>query len=152
MGNYVLQSALRRIDAFTPGSTLPRLFESIFLCAPDINDSVFEKGAPMVKLNELCHHISIYHNRGDAALHVSDYTKGNPERLGTAGAARPSLLHNKVHQIDCSPIVTGLVEHSYYLWGPVCSDIHQTINGEAFESTSRHRFRHELFSNIWFMK
>ena len=33
-------------------------------------------------------------------MYISDYTKGNPERLGCSGAARPGQLHTKVNQVD----------------------------------------------------
>lgn len=151
MGNYLLQTALERMDQFTPGNALPRLFEHIFLCAPDVDDSVLEPGQPMGRIHELARSVSVYHNRGDVAMVVSDYTKGNPERLGSGGAARPALLHNKVQQIDCTPIVRGLVEHSYYLSGHVNADIRQGIDGLSHGDISRRRARDSNFANIWTM-
>ena len=102
-------------------------------------------------MHELARSVSIYHNRGDAALVVSDYTKGNPERLGGAGTARPRLLHNKVHQIDCTPIVEGLVEHSYYLTGSINADIRQSIDGVAHSDSSRRRASIGDSANQWVM-
>ena len=152
MGNYVLQNALQRMTQFAAGPVLPRMFEHIFLCAPDVPDTAFEDGQGLCRLHELSRHVSVYHNRGDLAMYVSDYTKGNPERLGTAGAARPNLIHNKVHQVDCSPLVRGLVEHSYYLWGPVNSDIGFSIDGVAFDdAVNRRRQRHTSLANVWVM-
>ena len=81
----------------------------------------------------------MYHNRGDVALVVSDFTKGNPDRLGSNGPARPNLVHNKVHKIDCTPIVSGLVEHSYYLVGTVNPDIRMSIDGVAHDDQKRRR-------------
>jgi len=151
MGNYVLQNALERMNDFTPGTALPRIFEHIFLCAPDVDDNVLESGEPMGSLHELTRSVSTYFNRGDAALSVSDYTKGNPDRLGTAGASRPALLHNKVHQIDCSPIVQGLVEHGYYLVGAVNADIRQSIDGLAPDDAQRKRKRSSTSERVWLM-
>ena len=123
------------------------------MCAPDVDDDVLESGKPMKRLHELCRYASIYHNKGDVAMYISDYTKGNPERLGTTGAAHPSLLHNKVHQVNCSALVEGLVEHSYYLWGPVNTDIRLSMDGLAFEDTSKRiRERDRNFNNVWTMK
>jgi esterase/lipase superfamily enzyme len=141
MGNYVLQNALERMRQFTPGHSLPRLFDHIFLCAPDVDASVFERDQPMVDLHELARTVSIYHNSADMALHVSDYTKGNPDRLGSNGAVRAGALPDKVEQIDCSTIVKGFVEHSYYLDGRVADDILRSIDGVAADDGSRTRVR-----------
>jgi hypothetical protein len=85
-------------------------------------------------------------------MYVSDYTKGNPERLGHNGAARPTQVHNKVHQVDCSPIVSGLVEHSYYQDGRVNEDIRLSIASQPFESPRRSRVRDADLPNVWRMK
>ena len=151
MGNWVLQNALARIAQFTTGPALPRLFEHIFLCAPDVDDNVLEPEQPMDRLHELARSVTVYHNRGDLAMHVSDYTKGNPDRLGMLGAAHPNLLHNKVHQVDCSPIVGGVVEHSYYMSGVVNGDILLSIDGEPQDAASRRRRRSPTQANVWVM-
>jgi esterase/lipase superfamily enzyme len=152
MGNYLLQNALQRCDAFTPGNALPRLFEHIFLCAPDVDDTVLEEGQPLGRLHELARSVSVYHNRGDVALVVSDYTKGNPDRLGSNGPARPTLVHNKVHQVDCTSIVKGLVEHSYYLVGNINADIRMSIDGMPHDAPGRHRNRVGVLGNQWDMR
>jgi esterase/lipase superfamily enzyme len=139
MGNYVLQHALVRMRQFTPGPALPRLFEYVFLCAPDVDGSVLEPGQPMGDLHQLARTVSIYHNTGDVALRVSDYTKGNPERLGSYGAARSAVLPDKIEQVDCSRIVGGIVEHSYYLDGRVADDILFSIDGIGFDDERRSR-------------
>ncbi len=141
MGNYLLQAALERMRAFTPGVSLPRLFEHVFLCAPDVDSSVLEPGQAMGDLHELARTVSVYHNTGDVALHVSDFTKGNPDRLGSQGAARAALLPDKVEQIDCSAIVGGFVEHSYYLDGRVADDILRSIDCVPAEHGTRTRVR-----------
>ncbi len=139
MGNYVLQNALPRIADFTPGHSMPRLFEHIFLCAADIDDTVFEPGQPMEKLPHLARHVNVYYNRGDVAMYVSDYTKGHPERLGTNGAARPLLLHHKIIQVNCSRIVNGPIEHDYFMNGKVNDDIRYSIYGVADDGEQRKR-------------
>jgi esterase/lipase superfamily enzyme len=149
MGNFVLQNALTRIAEFTPGTALPRLFEHIFMCAPDVDDDVLEPGHPMGSVHELGRWVSVYHNRADVALVISDHTKGNPERLGAGGAARPTMLHTKIHQVDCSNIVSGLVEHSYYLSGHVRDDIRQSVDGLAMADPNRHRKRDADLPNVW---
>ncbi len=152
MGNYLLQNAVERCDAFTPGNALPRLFEHIFLCAPDVDDTVLEKGQPLEQLHELARSVSVYHNRGDVALVISDFTKGNPDRLGSNGPARPAVVHNKIHQVDCTPIVKGRVEHSYYLVGHVNADIRMSIDGIQHDDPRRRRNRVGLMGNQWEMR
>ena len=152
MGNYVLQNTIKRIAQFTSGSALPRLFEHIFLCAPDVDDDVLESSKPMDRIHELARNVTVYHNKGDVAMYISDYTKSNPERLGCNGASRPFLLHNKVHQVNCTPIIKGLTEHSYYLCGNVSRDIRLSIDGKEFDDDARLRKRDSDMPNVWTMK
>lgn len=152
MGNFLLQNALARIADFTPGQVLPRLFEHIFLCAPDVDDTVLEDDQPLARVDQLARQVTIYHNRGDQAMVVSDYTKGQPERLGGTGAAHPALLHNKVHQVDCTPVAQGLIEHSYYQAGNVNADIRASIDGWAQDDPRRLRSRSSSLDNVWAMR
>lgn len=152
MGNFLLQSALARTFDFTPGNTLPRLFEHVFLCAPDVDDKALEPGEPLERVDQIARNVTIYHNRGDKAMVISDYTKGNPERLGGSGAAHPALLHNKVHQVDCTPVVHGFIEHSYYLTGNVSADIRAGIDGWEQDDPRRNRERNATLNNVWVMK
>jgi esterase/lipase superfamily enzyme len=151
MGNFLLQNALARLWDFTPGSALPRLFEHVFLCAADVDDTVLETGQPLGLIDQIARNVTVYHNREDKALVISDYTKGNPERLGSGGAAHPALLHNKIHQVDCTPVVHGIVEHSYYLCGNVNADIRASIDGWSQDESRRNRQRHATLSNVWTM-
>lgn len=154
MGNYLLQHTLRRIDDFTPGNALPRLFEQVFLCAPDVDDTALEDPAKLGRLHELARQVTVYHNKGDKALVISDYTKGNPDRLGSAGAARPVALHQKIQQLDCSLVVHGLTkhglsEHSYYLIGDINLDLRHSMDGLSPADPQRRRQRHPLYANVW---
>lgn len=137
MGNFVLQHALARVWDHSPGSALPRLFDHVFLCAADVDDDVLEPGQPMQRLHQLTNRVWIYHNAHDTALRVSDYTKGNPDRLGQRGAARPHQLHQKVAQVDCSALVTGLTQHSYYTNGRIARDIRLALQGVPPEHPAR---------------
>jgi len=151
MGNYVLQSAVARLTDNTTGRTLPRIFDQVFMCAPDVDEDVLQSGGALDNLHELCNSVSVYHNRGDLAMHISDYSKGNPDRLGHNGTSVPGMVHHKVHQVDCSPIVSGLVEHSYYQWGPVNTDVRQSIDGVAHEHDVRRRVKRGIHDNTWVM-
>lgn len=151
MGNYVLQNALARVADFTPGKVLPRIFEHVFLCAPDVDDNVLEEGQPLGNLDQLTRHVTVYFNREDKAMVVSDYTKGNPDRLGGVGAAHPALLHNKISQVDCTPVVHGLSGHSYYLTGSINADIRASIDGCPQDDVQRLRRRNATIENLWVM-
>ncbi len=150
MGNFVLQNALARIAEFSPGPVLPKLFEQVFLCAPDVDADVLESGKALGRLHELASTVTTYHNRGDVAMHVSDFTKSNPARLGRDGSARPQLLPKSVHEVDCSPVVGGVVEHSYYLDGWVADDIVLSIDGFGLDAPGRRRRRRA--ANGWVLE
>lgn len=151
MGNFVLQNAVTsKLEGYTRGSSLTRMFKNIFLCAPDVADDVLEPGKPLARLHEMTTHATVYYNNGDTAMYISKYTKHQAERLGHIGNARPAVIHNKVQQVDCSPIVHGLVEHSYYLWATVNKDIWQSINNVSFDDSTRNR-RRRAQSREWEM-
>jgi len=153
MGNFALQNALPRIADFSGGRAMPRIFEHIFMCAPDVDADCFEDGKPLARLPELCRNVTVYYNRQDKAMYVSDYTKGNPERLGCDGASRPALLNSKINIVDCTPVVKGedLTEHSYYLVGHVNDDIRLSTDGIEFDDQRRRRKKKGDWPNLWEM-
>lgn len=129
MGNYVLQNALKRTLEFSTLGRPPRIFDQIFLCAPDVADDVFEPCQPFCELPGMAENVAVYYNKGDLAMPVSDHTKGNTDRLGWRGPRRPSSLDGRVHSVDCSEVVGGLLEHGYYQSGLVNRDISQSLMG-----------------------
>ncbi len=149
MGNYVLQNTLKKMIKNSPVASLPRIFQHIFMCAPDVDDEVLSKGESMGRLHEICGNITVYFNEGDLAMYASDYTKGNDDRLGHKGNAYPSTVHNKVQQVDCSLIVEGLAEHSYYLWATVNDDIRFSIENKPFSYDKRGRVQNRSVPNSW---
>lgn len=154
MGNYALQHTLPRIADYAGGRALPRVFEHIFMCSPDVDADCFEDGKALARLPEICRNVTIYYNRQDKAMYVSDYTKGNPERLGCDGPSRPALVNCKVNTVDCTPIVNGqgMVEHSYYLNGLVNDDIRLSTDDVPFDDPIRHREKKDSWPNLWVMK
>jgi len=152
MGNYLLENALARLYDFSPGNALPRLFEHVFLCAPDLDDDALEDGKPLGRIDQVARNVTLYHNRNDKAMYISDYTKGNPERLGHNGAAHPAQLHNKIHQVDCTPAVSDITGHSYYLTGNINGDIRQSIDGLDQEDQRRMRARTGNLDHLWTFK
>lgn len=152
MGNYVLQNALTLANN-TSTSALPALFEHIFFCSADIDDTVLEPDQAMGILHQLSSSLSIYYNREDKALWFSDKLKGNPDRLGTNGAARSAAVHKKIHQIDCTSIIQeGIVsnEHSYYMYGKTNRDIRLSIASiNHYDLEKRERGQIGNFTNEW---
>tara|TARA_B100000809_G_scaffold228675_1_gene241835 strand:+ start:109 stop:1251 length:1143 start_codon:yes stop_codon:yes gene_type:complete len=142
MGNYVLENGLKnKLIGYTKGSVLPRIFKNVFLCAPDVKDDALESGNGLSRLHEMASNVTIYYNDGDLGMEISKYTKSLSEKLGHTGNAHPALVHNKVQQVDCSRIVHGIVEHSYYLWATVNQDIAQSISGMEPDHKKRERKR-----------
>lgn len=147
MGNYVLQHAVNALHELNNQKNLPQLFQHIFMCAPDVDDNIFELDQPMANLHRLARQVTVYYNNGDLAMCISDYTKGNIDRLGHNGPARPLQLHNKINQLNCSNIVCGITEHSYYLWATVNEDIRQSI--DDCDNNDSTRKRSHQSAQIW---
>lgn len=72
----------------------------------------------------------------------------DPHRAPTT----PPPLHNKIHQIDCTPIVEGFVEHSYYRTGNISADIRASVDGWEQDDARRLRVRNATLNNVWAMK
>lgn len=146
MGNFVLQHSLKKMIDLEAGA-LPRIFDYIFMCAPDVDSDVFNKD--MKRLPELTRRISIYCNEEDMAMTMSDMTKGNPDRLGHEGVDSLDGLSNKIHQINCTEVVgKGLIEHNYYLNGLVNKDIRLSLLGFSACHTARNR-KGKKQTNSW---
>jgi len=127
MGNFVLENTLWHLRKNVPGR-LPRIFGELVLASADVDDDAFETENKFGRLTELARRINVYFNRGDEALAISDATKGNPDRLGEGGPKHPLDVPSGVVNLDCSEIVGGLVEHSYYL-DEAFRDVSQVLSG-----------------------
>ena len=130
MGNFLLESAMRRLAEMT-GGRFPRVFGEVILAAADVDDDAFEHDHLFRRLPEIGRRVSVYFNRNDVALRVSDSTKGNPDRLGNRGPKHPLDVPGGVVLVDCSEVAAGLVGHSYYLDSPVRQDIVRVLSGDV---------------------
>jgi esterase/lipase superfamily enzyme len=131
MGNYVLRHTVQEYIAQSPGRPA-RLFDQVFMMAADEDDDSFEHEFKLKPLPRLAKRVNVYFNNEDRAMAVSDKTKGNPDRLGDDGPRVPRGIPGKVTLIDCTSVVTGLVEHSYFLDTPaVVADMRQVLRGIA---------------------
>lgn len=145
MGNYVLQHSLKAM--VSQKTVLPVVFDTIFMCAPDVDHNVFEY--EMKRLPEITRRISIYYNEEDKAMWLSDNTKFNPDRLGDEGVNTFDGLSRKIHQIDCTEVVTETTaEHSYYLNGLINKDIRLSLFGFPANSNKRNR-QGQKQTNAW---
>ena len=118
MGNYVLRHALQQARKIANGAPLARLFDNLILTAADEDADAFELEHKFGRLPELAQRITVYFNNGDLALRVSDVTKGNPDRLGHDGPARPHQIPAKVVIVDVSDVVHQAIGHSYHITCP----------------------------------
>lgn len=144
MGNYVLRHALQQANKIVDGNSLSRLFDNIILTAADEDSDAFQHDHKLARLPDLAQRISVYFNNGDLALKVSDYAKGNPDRLGHDGPNKPHELPAKVVLIDVSGVEFGVLPenfHSYHITNPkVVNDMLAILRGESSESDKLLRY------------
>ena len=134
MGNYVLRHTLQEFIKQSAGRPV-RLFDQIFMMAADEDNDAFEHDYKLKPLPRLAKRVNVYFNNQDRAMAVSDKTKGNPERLGDDGPRVPRSIPGKISLIDVTPVVSGLVEHSYYLDTPrVVADMREVLSGKASDA------------------
>jgi esterase/lipase superfamily enzyme len=108
--------------------------------APDEDDDTFEHDHKFGPLTRICGQVTVYFNPLDLALHTSDKTKGNPDRLGTDGARVPGALPARIAQVDCSEVAKGAVKHSYYVDAErVVADAAAVLRGEHHADIPRRR-------------
>lgn len=140
MGNYVLRHSVQEIARQNPGRP-PRIFDQIFLMAADEDDDAFEHQHKLLPLQRLAKRVNVYFNNEDLAMDIADKTKGHPDRLGADGPRLPRSIPGKVTLIDCTPVVTGIVEHSYYLESlPVVKDMCDALAGIPSEDIKRRSY------------
>ncbi len=152
MGNYVLECALESSRLNPEYALVDRMFENVFMCAPDVTTDALEPGKPLAQLANLSQAVSVYYNKQDKPLLLSTTTKHLHERLGRTGSSRPSAVDRTFMHIDCTRVVEdGISEHGYYLNGLVLQDISDTINGVR-QSTRSYRDGDPVFPNNWSLK
>jgi esterase/lipase superfamily enzyme len=138
MGNYVLRHALQQANKIADGKSLSRIFDNIILTAADEDNDAFEFDYKLATLPDLAQRITVYFNNSDLALTISDYAKGNPDRLGHDGPNKPHQIPAKVVLVDASGVVFGLTSddyHSYHVSNDkVATDIIAILQGESSES------------------
>jgi len=149
MGNYALRWALQGIKSST-GRNLRRLLDQVVLFAADEDDDAFEFDYKFKSLPEMAKRVTIYHNPGDKALVVSDYTKGNPDRLGASGPRNSRLMPDKVSVVNCEPVLSfkeDATGHSYYrINSTVKKDVLAVLKGEEAQDIKIRKYQPETRS------
>ncbi len=140
MGAYALRHAIRGMRQEI-GDDLPRLFDEILLFAPDEDADAFEHDHKLALLPKLARRVTVYHNREDIPLAISDMTKGNPDRLGADGPTHPHLLPAKVSVVDCTDVVTGFQEHRYHMdEKPLIEDVQAVLRDQRSNYIANRQF------------
>lgn len=136
LGNRVLQSMLYSLKR----ENILRVIDQVLLLNADVSYKVFEDSEDSYnKLPLLANRISIYLNRQDAVLGISQFTKNIlTPRLGKNGPSDISDYKDIVSIIDCTFVKDDLLNSFKYEvgnhWGYLSSsqvqtDIFQTLNG-----------------------
>ena len=145
MGNYVLRHALQKMKQIEGYAAAPRLFDQVVLAAADEDADALTLEHKLGNLSNLCGRLNVYFNNGDTALVVSDKVKGNPDRLGHDGPAKPWEITQKTVLIDASLVVTGGIDmqHAYIRkHAKVVADLAQVLTGKRSEDMSRQYVQH----------
>lgn len=143
MGNYVLRHTVQEYVKQSTGRPA-RLFDQVFLMAADEDDDAFEYDFKLKPITRLAKRVNVYFNNDDRAMAVSDKTKGNPDRLGDDGPRVPRGIPGKVSLVDVTPVVAGIVQHSYFLDSPkVVSDMRHAIEGIGSDQIPGREYLHE---------
>jgi esterase/lipase superfamily enzyme len=105
MGNWALRHALQHIQE-QGGRGSAVVFDQALLAAADEDADAFDSDMKLRFLAQLARRITVYINFQDVVLHVSEWTKGNPDRLGKSGPRNPERAPNNVTVINCSKVIT----------------------------------------------
>jgi esterase/lipase superfamily enzyme len=105
MGNWALRHALEHIrEQGGLGPTV--VFDQAILAAADEDHDALEERLKLRGLADLARRITVYINFQDVVLHVSEVTKGNPDRLGKSGPKEPEDIPTNATVVNCSKVIT----------------------------------------------
>jgi esterase/lipase superfamily enzyme len=148
MGNWALRHAVLALSRYLGRRPLPRLFKNALLVAADEDADALGDEDKLGLLFELAQSIHVYHSADDRALHFSDATKFNPNRLGADGPSDLANLPPRVFTVDCGLVDETILEHGrhqyYRIRKEVIGDIRAIIAGtspDAIAETRRHVIR-----------
>lgn len=149
MGNYALRWAVQNIKS-SAGSNIRRLCDQICLFAADEDDDAFELEHKLMQLPSLARRVTVYHNRHDSALTVSESTKGKPDRLGAGGPRNSRALPDKVTVVNCEPALSFKQDptgHQYYRNNErVKADVLSVLDGIESQLIKQRKYQPETRS------
>jgi len=149
MGGYALRWALQGIRG-SSGNSLRRLLEHVILFAADEDDDAFEFDYKLQPLPDMARRVTIYHNASDKALVVSDFTKGNPDRLGAGGPRNSRTMPDKVSVVNCEPVISFKEDptgHQYYrVNGTVKKDVLAVLKGMEPQDIKTRKYQPDIRS------
>ncbi len=134
MGCFVLERALQEMVRLFGVRTLPRLFDEVILAAADVDADAFEHDDKLARLPELARRVTAYVHPLDLALHVSDRTKANVDRLGNGGPSNSRRVPDKVDIVDCTAVSSDITNHCYYIEPRLLEDLSLVLAGTPSES------------------
>jgi esterase/lipase superfamily enzyme len=141
MGNYVLRHGIQAI-CVKDSNRMVRMFDQVVMAAADEDDDTFELDYKLRVLPSMARRITVYHNRHDRALIISDKTKANPDRLGSEGPRMLDLLPKKVVIVDCGLVAAEAdprVQHSYYIHCPQVAADMSAVLADVDDANIRQR-------------
>lgn len=106
MGNRLLQSMLYSLKT----ENISRVIDQVILLSADVSFRVFEESEEsFIKLPKLANRVTVYVNRKDAVLGVSQFSKNilSP-RLGKMGPSSFSNITDIISVIDCTNVKNNL--------------------------------------------
>ena len=106
MGNRLLQSMLYSLKT----ENITRVIDQVILLSADVSFRVFEESEEsFVKLPKLANRVTVYVNRKDAVLGISQFSKNilSP-RLGKMGPSGFSKITDMISVIDCTDVKNDL--------------------------------------------
>lgn len=139
MGVFALRHAIQKIASTT--TQIRRVFDEIILFAADEDEDALTNPHKLGPLPQFGKRVSVYCNKEDKALFVSDTTKGNPDRLGAGGPENTRALSDKISVIDCdrvSNLFNDPAGHHYYQKvDEVRDDVLEVLSGKGSNFSKR---------------
>ena len=149
MGNYALRWCVQALVRQSPGQRLPHMLDDVFLMAADEDNDCLERDDKLAPLLDLAKRVHVYHSEDDRALKISDWTKFNPDRLGSTGPRRRGG-DRKIVPVNCKYVDIGpdnedaLTQHQYYRVGEeVVEDLRHVLDGMLPSEIPGRRFAPE---------
>ena len=140
LGNHALSAAVSHIREYRVFQSA-RVFDNVILAHADEDEDALVEKSRLLHLSTLSDEISIYYDRADVLLRLSDRTEIFNDRLGRIGPKPhpgPTFNGCKINAIDCGEVTVDeeadTKRHSHYIHSEaVVADIKAQIAHEPSE-------------------